>query len=58
MADVQEVVEVAMGGREAGVLYEGDRRFDIVVRLPEHLRSDIETLERLPVPLPLPKWRS
>jgi cobalt-zinc-cadmium resistance protein CzcA len=53
VADVQEVVEVAMGGREAGVLYEGDRRFDIVVRLPEHLRSDIETLERLPVPLPL-----
>ena len=42
-----------MGGREAGVLYEGDRRFDIVVRLPEHLRSNIESLERLPVPLPL-----
>lgn len=53
VTDVQEVVEVAMGGREAGVLYEGDRRFDIVVRLPEHLRSNIETLERLPVPLPL-----
>ena len=53
VADVQEVVEVAMGGREAGVLYEGDRRFDIVVRLPEHLRSNIESLERLPVPLPL-----
>jgi cobalt-zinc-cadmium resistance protein CzcA len=42
-----------MGGREAGVLYEGDRRFDIVVRLPEHLRSDIDTLENLPVPLTL-----
>lgn len=53
VSDVQEVVEIAMGGRNAGVLYEGDRRFDIVVRLPEHLRSDIDTLENLPVPLPL-----
>jgi cobalt-zinc-cadmium resistance protein CzcA len=52
VADVQEVVSVAMGGRNSGVLYEGDRRFDIVVRLPEHLRSDIEALERLPVCLP------
>lgn len=51
VSDVQEVVEIAMGGRTAGVLYEGDRRFDIVVRLPEHLRSDIDTLKNLPVPL-------
>lgn len=53
IADIQEVVAVAMGGREAGVLYEGDRRFDIVVRLPEHLRSDVEALKQLPVRLPL-----
>lgn len=51
VSDVQDVVEIAMGGRTAGVLYEGDRRFDIVVRLPEHLRSDIDTLKNLPVPL-------
>tara|TARA_R110002110_G_scaffold195770_1_gene405453 strand:- start:65811 stop:68954 length:3144 start_codon:yes stop_codon:yes gene_type:complete len=50
--DIQEVVAVALGGRQAGVLYEGDRRFDIVVRLPEHLRSNIEALEQLPVHLP------
>ena len=55
IADIQEVVAVAMGGRKSGVLYEGDRRFDIVVRLPEHLRSDIKALERLPVRLPLAK---
>ncbi len=51
-ADVQEVVSVAMGGRECGQVFEGDRRFDIVVRLPEHLRSDVDALKRLPVPLP------
>jgi Cu/Ag efflux pump CusA len=33
-------------------LFEGDRRFDIVVRLSEHLRSDIQAIEALPVPLP------
>ena len=38
--------------REAGLVFEGDRRFDIIVRLPETLRNDIEALETLPVPLP------
>lgn len=52
VADVQEVIEVAIGGRTSGQVYEGDRRFDIVVRLPEALRTNIEGLERLPVPLP------
>lgn len=51
ITDVQDVVEIAMGGRIAGTLYDGDRRFDIVVRLPEHLRSNIDALERLPIPL-------
>lgn len=53
VSDVQDIIEVAIGGREAGILYEGDRRFDIVVRLPEHLRGDIDALKRLPIPLPL-----
>ena len=51
IADVQEIVQTAMGGREAGQVFEGDRRFDLVVRLPERLREDIGTLERLPIPL-------
>ncbi len=51
IADVQEVVQVALGGKEAGQVFEGDRRFDLVVRLPEHLRTDIDTLKRLPIPL-------
>ena len=52
VADVQTLVEIAVGGKEAGRVFEGDRRFDIVVRLPEHLRSDIEAIRSLPVPLP------
>ncbi len=51
MSDVQDIIQVAMGGREAGKLFEGDRRFDIVVRLPEHLRTNIDVLEDLPIPL-------
>lgn len=52
VADVQEVVAVAIGGSEAGLVFEGDRRFDVVVRLPENLRAKPETLESLWVPLP------
>ena len=49
---VQDVLGAAIGGREAGVLFEGDRRFDIVVRLPDRVRDDLEALKNLPVPLP------
>jgi len=52
LADLQAVVEVAIGGREVGLMFEGDRRFPLVVRLPELLRNDPEALARLPVPLP------
>jgi cobalt-zinc-cadmium resistance protein CzcA len=52
VADVQEVVSAATGGTEAGQIFEGDRRFNIVVRLPESMRQDESVLERLPIPLP------
>ena len=52
VADVQEIVEIAVGGKEAGHVFEGDRRFEIVVRLPEHLRIDIEAIKALPIPVP------
>jgi len=52
VADVQEIVEVAVGGKSAGLVFEGDRRFDLVVRLPEHLRMDIDVIGSLPIPLP------
>ncbi|MET0519918.1 MAG: CusA/CzcA family heavy metal efflux RND transporter [Burkholderiaceae bacterium] len=52
MTDVQQAVATAIGGREAGTFFQGDRRFDIVVRLPEGVRQDIEALSRMPIPLP------
>ncbi len=52
VADVQDVVAAATGGEEAGLIFEGDQRFSIVVRLAEHVRSDLSALERLPIPLP------
>jgi len=47
---VQTAVSTAIGGTVAGQLLEGDRRFDIVVRLPEHLRQNLSRLGDLPVP--------
>lgn len=49
--DVQHTVATAVGGEVAGQLFEGDRRFDIVVRLPEALRQDPAALHDLPIPL-------
>ncbi|PAY05088.1 CusA/CzcA family heavy metal efflux RND transporter [Bradyrhizobium sp. UFLA03-84] len=52
VSEVQDVIGAAVGGQDAGVVYEGDRSFDIVVRLPESVRSDLEALSNLPVALP------
>jgi heavy metal efflux system protein len=51
MAEVQEVIEASMGGKEVGQIFEGDRRFDIVVRLPEDLRTNLEAMKQIPIPL-------
>ena len=52
VADVQDVVAIAVGGREAGLVFEGDRRFPLVVRLPEALRQNLDALATLRIPLP------
>jgi cobalt-zinc-cadmium resistance protein CzcA len=52
VTDVQEVVTTYFGGANAGTLYEGDRRYDIVVRLPEALRSDVTTVGQITIALP------
>jgi heavy metal efflux system protein len=52
VAQLQAVVQTALGGERAGMLFQGDRRFNILVRLPEPLRTDLTVLARLPIPLP------
>lgn len=52
VADIQDTVAAAMGGANAGQLFEGDRRFDIVVRLPDADRQNPKALAALPIPLP------
>lgn len=52
ITDLQDTVAMALGGAVAGQFYEGDRRSDIVVRLPETLRSDPDGYFYLPVTLP------
>lgn len=51
VAELQDWVSAAIGGESAGIIYEGDRRFELVVRLPEATRRDIDRLKFLPVPL-------
>ncbi len=52
VAGVQDVLRIAVGGESVSQVFEGDRRFDLVVRLPEVLRTDIDALKRLPIRLP------
>lgn len=49
--DVQQLLSTAVGGEPAGLIYEGDRRFPLVVRAPEELRLDIDRISRLPIPV-------
>lgn len=51
IADVQEIVAISMGGKPAGQVFEGDKRFDIIVRLPEEIRIDIDNIRHIPIPL-------
>ncbi len=49
---LQKTVRTALGGAVAGEIYQGDRRFDLVVRLPDKRRHDVDALKRLPVTVP------
>lgn len=52
MGDVQEAIEISLGGKSAGQIFEGDKRFELIVRLPEEIRGDLEAIKGIPVPLP------
>ena len=49
---LQDTIAAAIGGEPSGLIFEGDRRFELVVRLPETLRRDVASLGDLPIPLP------
>ncbi|MBV34227.1 MAG: CusA/CzcA family heavy metal efflux RND transporter [Rickettsiales bacterium] len=51
VADLQDLIATAIGGAEAGLIFDGDRRFKLVVRLPQEMRLDIYNMQSLPVPL-------
>jgi cobalt-zinc-cadmium resistance protein CzcA len=48
--DVQDTVAAAIGGRQAGVIFEGDRRFPVVIRMAESARSNLTAVAQVPVP--------
>ena len=50
--DVQRVIETGIGGSISGEIFEGQRRFDIVVRLPENLRNSFQDIMEVPLQLP------
>lgn len=50
--EVGDTIATAIGGREAGTVFEGDQRYDIVVRLPEEIRNSVDQIGALPVMLP------
>lgn len=52
VADVQDWVQTALGGQPLGQVIEGDKRFDITVRLPESIRADVDAVKALPVTTP------
>ena len=51
VGDIQDVVSISIGGKEAGEMFEGDRRFPIIVRLPEDIRRKVDEIGRLRIPL-------
>ena len=51
-ADVQDTISATIGGRQAGMIYEGDRRFPVVIRLSDAQRADFEALGQVQVPTP------
>jgi len=50
--DVQDGIAATLGGRQAGTIFEGDRRFPVVIRLTEAQRADLSALAQLQLPVP------
>ncbi len=55
VSEILNVISIAIGGREAGIVFEGDRRFDIILKLPEQFRQNLEMIQNIPIFLKKPK---
>ena len=55
--DVSDTIAAGLGGRESGLVYEGDRRFDVTVRVPDATRANLDDIRSLPVLLPAVEGR-
>ena len=53
VADIQNALQIATSGRQTGLIYEGDRRFKLLVRMDESYRRDAKALAQIPVALPV-----
>ncbi len=53
VSDVQEVIAITIGGKKVGEIFEGDRRYPLVVQLPENLRTDMDAWKKIPVRIPV-----
>ena len=51
-ASLQDTIAAAIGGRDAGMIFEGDRRFAVTIRLSDAARADFAMLGQVPVPAP------
>lgn len=54
VADIQNALQTAISGRQTGLIYEGDRRFKLLVRMDKSLRKNPEALAQIPVAIPYP----
>ena len=52
ISDVQEIIEIAVAGKSPTEVFEGDKRFDVMMRFPEGKRGDIESIGNILVPMP------
>lgn len=55
LSDIQDTIEIALAGKKSGQVYEGDKRFDLIVRLPERARVGDDVLRKIIIPLPIAK---
>lgn len=53
LSDLQNAIEIALSGRKSGRVYEGDKRFDLIVRLPDKARISPDVLRKISIPLPI-----